>query len=117
LILAGGFLVIGLWPLIFRRQDPRLWALAITAGSGLAGLFVPTILRPFYVIWMILGECLGWINTRIILGGLYYLVVTPVRIAMTIAGKDPMNRKFDKAAKTYRVERKSRASSHMTHQF
>jgi Saxitoxin biosynthesis operon protein SxtJ len=116
-ILAGGFLVIGCWRMVFRHQDPRWWALAISATSGLAGLIAPSLLRRPYQIWMFLGQCLGWVNTRIMLGGLYYLVVTPMRVVMTIAGHDPMNRKFDRNAETYRVIRKSRPNSHVTHQF
>jgi Saxitoxin biosynthesis operon protein SxtJ len=117
LIVAGGFLVIGVWPLLFRHQAPRKWALAITLISGLAGLLVPALLRRFYQVWMFLGDCLGWVNSRIILGGLFYIVVTPLGLLASMFGRDPMNRKFDPNAKTYRVLRKSRSSSHMTHQF
>ena len=117
LVLTGGFLVIGLWPLVFRQEDLRMWALAISITSGIAGLLVPAILRYPYQVWMILGECLGWVNSRIILGGLYYVIVTPMRVVMTMVGHDPMNRKFDPDADTYRVIRKPRPSGHITHQF
>ena len=61
-VLAGGFLVIGSWPVLLRHQDPRKWAIAIGLISGLAGLFVPTLRHRLYQVWMLLGECLGWVN-------------------------------------------------------
>lgn len=84
---------------------------------GLAAIFVPTILRRLYQVWMLLGDGLGWINSRIILGSLYYVVVTPIRVIMMAVGHDAMNRKLDKTAETYRVLRKPRPASHITHQF
>src|SRR5262249_23375077 len=115
--LTGGFAVIGVAPMLFRRHGPRVWALVISLAALLAGLLVPDLLRWPYQVWMFLGECLGWVNSRIILGGLYYVVVTPMRVLMTLFGRDPMNRKFDPKAATYRVNRKPRPTGHMTHQF
>jgi hypothetical protein len=103
--------------MVFRHEDPRIGALAITLISGFAGLLVPGVLRYPYQVWMVLGEILGWVNSRIILGAVYYLIVTPTRVAMTMAGRDPMNRKFDPKADTYRVVRKPRPVGHITHQF
>jgi saxitoxin biosynthesis operon SxtJ-like protein len=117
LIVAAGFLIIGSWPLIFRHQSPRMWALAISLIFGAGGLLVPTALRQAYRVWMTAGELLGWVNSKVILGGLYYLLLTPIKVLMTFAGHDPMNRAFDRKAATYRVNRKVRPVSHMTHQF
>jgi len=66
---------------------------------------------------MTAGDLLGWINTRVILGGLYYILLTPTRLLMTLTGYDAMTRKFDSQTGTYRVNRKARPASHMTHQF
>jgi len=117
LIVATGFLVIGLWPLIFRHQSARVWALAITVIFGTAGLLVPTALRKAHQIWMKAGELLGWVNSKVILGSMYYLLLTPIRALMSVIGYDPMNRKFNQKVATYRVDRKARPVSHMTHQF
>jgi hypothetical protein len=68
-------------------------------------------------VWMTAGNFLGWINSKIILTALYYVVVTPVRLVMTAAGHDSMNRKFDRTTNTYRVSRKPRPAAHMKHQF
>src|SRR5262249_23473649 len=110
-ILAGGFLVIGLWPMIFRHQDPRIWALAIAAVSGLGGLLVPAALRHPYRLWMALGLALGWVNSKILLSIIFYGLVTPTRMVMTAMGRDLLQRKFDQSRSTYRVNRKPRPIS------
>jgi hypothetical protein len=66
---------------------------------------------------MTAGELLGWINSKVILGALYYIMLTPIRLLMSIMGYDPMNRAFNQKIATYRVNRKPRPVSHMTHQF
>ena len=77
----------------------------------------PGSLTQIYRLWMTVGEILGWINTRIILGVLFYLVFTPLGLYMRLRGKDPMRRTLEPEAKSYRVVRQPRPSSHMRHQF
>jgi hypothetical protein len=117
LIVAIGFLVIGTWPLIFRQESPRQWALAITVIFGIGALLAPMALRQPFRVWMRLGLFLGWINSKVILGALYYFMLTPTKLIMMVVGYDPMNRSFDRKMESYRVPRKARAASHMTHQF
>jgi hypothetical protein len=66
---------------------------------------------------MKLGDWLGWINSKIILSVLYFVLLTPVRLVMKLMGHDSMNRKFDQKATSYRVTRRARPASHMMHQF
>jgi hypothetical protein len=66
---------------------------------------------------MVIGEALGWINTRIILGTLFYTLVTATGLIMRLSGRDPMNRRLDPQADSYRRTREPRSSSHMKHQF
>lgn len=61
------------------------------------------VLGPFYRVWMGLAQVLGWINTRIVLGLVYFALITPTALVLRLLGKDPLNRCYDKAAKTYRV--------------
>ena len=103
--------------MIFRHHSPSLGVLVVGIISGTAGMLAPGSLRQPYRIWMAAGDMLGWINSKIILGLLFYIVVTPLRILMTLVGSDPMTRNFDPKADTYRVVRKPRNVSHMTHQF
>jgi hypothetical protein len=101
----------------FRHAGARSWALALSALFVIAGALVPNVLRLIHRVWIAFGNILGWINSKIILGLLFYIVVTPVRVIMSLTGSDPMNRKFDRETDTYRIVRKPRQVSHMKHQF
>ena len=68
LLVGGIFGVIGLWLVVWRHQNPRLWAVTLGVLLIVPGLVAPRILTPVYRAWMKLAEVLAWINTRIILG-------------------------------------------------
>jgi len=67
------------------------------------GLLAPTTLKPVYVGWMKFGNVMNWINTRIILGILFYGLFLPIGVVMRLFGKDPMQRKLDRGLSSYRV--------------
>jgi Saxitoxin biosynthesis operon protein SxtJ len=117
LLVGGVFGVIGLWPLLWRQQSPRLWALALAVALVLPALVAPPILAPAYRAWMKLAEVLAWVNTRIVLGVVFYGVVTPIGLVMRLAGHDPMRRRFDQVGESYRVRCTPRPASHMMRQF
>ena len=77
----------------------------------------PRSLTQVYRLWMTVGEVLGWINTRLILGALFYLLFTPMGLYMRLRGQDPMRRTWTPEAESYRVVRQPRPASHMWHQF
>ena len=116
-LVGGIFGLIGLWPLLWRQQSPRAWALALTVLLVVPALVAPRILAPVYRAWMALGEVLAWINTRIILGVVFYGVVTPIGFVMRMLGHDPMRRRFEKTGESYRVRCVPRPATHMTRQF
>jgi len=66
---------------------------------------------------MTVGEILGWLNTRLILGVLFYGLFTPLGLLMRLRGKDAMRRTLTPEADSYRVVRQPRPASHMLHQF
>ena len=117
LVLAAGFSLIGLIPVVFRNGSPGRHWLALGLAAAAMGFLTPNLLRGFHRVWMAIGSILGSINTRILLTVVFYLAVTPVRLLMTVVGKDPMNRKFNPKADTYRIPRKARECGHMRHQF
>ena len=117
LIVGGVFAFIGAWPEVYHSASPRLCALILAAVLILPALIFPGSLRPFYLGWMRVSQLLGWINTRVILGVIFYLLFLPVGLIMRLLGKDPMNRKFNSGVTTYRVPRHARPASHMKHQF
>ena len=117
LIVGGLFGVIGLWPMLFRAQGPRLWALALAIALVIPALVLPRSLTYVHRGWMAAGEALGWVNTRIILSVIFYALVTPMGILMRRFGQDPMRRGFEPDATTYRVAKPTRTATHMTRQF
>jgi hypothetical protein len=117
LILAAGFLLIAVMPVVFRHNGPRRPALWASILLTVLAILTPKALRRVYPVWMLLGKGLGWINSRVILSLLFFLVVTPIRLLMLVMGNDPMKRKFDGTAPTYRVLREARDASHMRHPF
>jgi len=117
LIVGGVFSVIGLWPVVFRSEAPRLWAMILGGLLIVLGGVVPQSLKWVHAGWMKLGHVLGAINTRIILGIIYYLLITPMGIVMRLMGKDPMHRVLRENVDTYRVVRAARPRHHMRNQF
>ncbi|MCC6396552.1 MAG: hypothetical protein IT282_05995 [Bacteroidetes bacterium] len=75
------------------------------AGAGMlflaAGLLTPQLLRPIFSVWMKLAFVLAWINTRLILGVFFYLVLTPTGLLMRLFGKPLLDVSFDRAGITY----------------
>src|SRR5713101_6216933 len=117
LMVGGIFAAIGLWPVLFRAEGPRLWALALVVALVVTALVLPRSLTQVHRAWMAAGEGLGWINTRILLSMIFYGLVTPMGVVMRRFGRDPMQRRFEPGAATYRVPKPSRSATHMTRQF
>jgi hypothetical protein len=86
-------LLVGAWGLRARDlQGPALALLLAAAGFGLGGLCAPRILAPVYAPWMRMAHGLAWVNTRLLLGLTFYLVVTPLGQVMRLLGRDPLGR-------------------------
>ena len=114
---GGIFALIGVWPAVWRGQPLRLWSLLLGGILIVLGLAWPRSLTHVYRLWMRVGEVLGWINTRLILGAIFYLLFTPLGLYMRLRGKDPMRRTLAPEAESYRVVRQPRPAAHMRHQF
>ncbi|MEZ5541451.1 MAG: SxtJ family membrane protein [Pseudomonadota bacterium] len=109
LVFAGGLIVcFGLlipWlldrPWVWQTGGAR-WPWVAAAVFAGVGIVQPRLLKPVYLFWMKLGHVLGWINTRIILGIIFFLVFMPVALLFRLTGRDPMERRLDPAAASYR---------------
>lgn len=95
--------------LFFALLIPWIWDISIPrwpfiAAAILASMAIvfPSSLGPVYKVWMRFAEALGWVNTRIILSVIFFLLFFPVGIIMRLFN-DPMRRKLDKTAETYRL--------------
>ncbi|HEX6827924.1 MAG TPA: SxtJ family membrane protein [Burkholderiales bacterium] len=98
------FLIIALLPL-FKGEGPRVWALALSAAVAAVTLVRPALLAVLNRLWMKFGLLLGKIVSPVVIGILFYGVITPFGIAMRLAGKDPLRLKRDPGASTYWIRR------------
>ena len=117
LIVGGIFALIGVWPALWRGQPLRLWSLILGGALIALALVWPRSLAQVYRLWMTVDEVLGWINTRLILGVVFYGIFTPLGLLMRLRGQDPMRHTLAPEVDAYRVVRRPRPSSHMRHQF
>tara|TARA_B110000008_G_scaffold268794_1_gene297305 strand:- start:378 stop:833 length:456 start_codon:yes stop_codon:yes gene_type:complete len=83
----------------FNPQYKLLWAILLLI---LFSIFAPKKLLYFYKFWMIFGLMLNWVNTRLILGLVFFTLFLIIAIIFKLLKKDPMNRKIDKNILTYR---------------
>ena len=101
---TGGIVAVlfGLFfPWLLERPVPR-WPWVIAGVLVLWGLVAPTTLKPVYRGWMRLGLLLSKVTTPIIMGVVFYLVITPTGIWRRLAKKDSLARRFEPGG-TYRV--------------
>ena len=106
-LLVGIVLVaVGCWQL-YRQIYPIVRIVLWSIGGFLfvSGLLWPQILKPLYVLWMLLAHMLSWVNTRIILGVIFYLIFTPIALVMRIAQRDGLQKKINKNASSYWTQR------------
>tara|TARA_Y100000589_G_scaffold66850_1_gene58453 strand:- start:2005 stop:2397 length:393 start_codon:yes stop_codon:yes gene_type:complete len=71
----------------------RYWTLLISVPSLILAIFQPFLLFYPYKVWMKLGYILGWLNSRIILGLVFLIVLQPIALIMRIFGHDPLRTK------------------------
>ena len=103
-VFAGLFLLIGLYPWFFGGES-RLWALGVGGIFAAAALLVPALLGPLNRLWTLLGMLLHRVTSPIVLGVMFFLVITPMGVAMRLFGKDPLRLRFDRQGSSYWVER------------
>ena len=108
------FLVIALWPLL-KGENLRLWSLLISTIFFILGLLNAKILTPFNKIWMKFGEILGSVISPLVMGVIFFGIVTPTGLLLKLIGKDVLKLKEDKKD-TYWIE-KDNSNNNMKNQF
>ena len=108
------FFLIALYPLI-HNEEIRIWSLITSLIFLILGLINSRILNPLNKIWFKFGILLGKVVSPIIMGIIFFLVVTPIGFIMRILGKDLLNLKFN-TNKSYWIE-KTGPKSKMKNQF
>lgn len=106
----------GLVPWLTEQSIP-LWPFMIACALGSCALVLPSLLRYVYTPWMKVGHVLGWINTRIILSLIYFLVITPLGVCLRCFKHDPMAKKYDQNVDTYRQKTQKLPPQHMERPF
>ena len=108
------FLLVAVYP-ILKGNDIRIWSLLISFVFLILGLINSKLLTPLNKLWFKFGLLLGKIVTPLIMGFIFFIVVTPIGILMRLLRKDLLNLKYDKK-KTYWIE-KTGPKSKMKNQF
>ena len=79
-----------------------LWPWMVLAVLALMALLIPMALRPVYIVWMKIGGAIGSVMSRILLGIIFFFIVTPIGLIMRVLGNDPMRRELDESISSYR---------------
>ena len=108
------FLIISIYPML-NSENIRIWSLIISFIFLVLGLLNSKLLNPLNKIWFKFGLFLGKIISPVIMGVIFFFVVTPIALLMKLLQKDLLNLKFNKN-KTYWIE-KSGPKSKMKNQF
>ena len=91
-----------LLPWLFSRPIPW-WPLAVSGALLALAAVAPAALAPVERVWLRIGHALGFVNTRILLTLLFFLLVLPLGLLLRLMRKLPIERRFDPDAATYRV--------------
>jgi len=69
--------------------------------GGVLGAVAPQLLKYVFVGWIVAVFPIGWTVSHLLLGFIYFFILTPIGLLLRLLGQDPMNRSFDPGAKTY----------------
>ena len=108
------FLLIAIYPLL-SGENVRLWSLVIATIFFILGIINSGLLSPLNKIWFKFGLLLGRFISPLVMGLIFFLVVTPIALLMKLLKKDLLNLKFNKD-NTYWIV-KSGPKSKMKNQF
>ena len=103
------FIIISLYPLV-NQEDIRIWSLVIAFIFFILALLNSKILTPINKIWTRFGLFLGNFISPIVMGIIFFFVVTPIGLLMRLFGKDILNLKKNKFS-TYWIKKTNQKSS------
>jgi hypothetical protein len=104
LIVAAVLALIAVWNIYRGRFNIVIILGANAVLLTVIGLFVPVAARGFHRVWMGIAGVLGYVNSRILLTILYYLLLTPYGLISRLFGRDPLDRR-GASRDTYWVKR------------
>ena len=89
------FLLIAVWPLI-DGQSLRVWSLIVSLIFLVLGLLNSKLLNPLNLAWVKFGKILGKVVAPIVMGVIYFIIITPIGLFLRLTGKDLLQTKFSK---------------------
>lgn len=98
------FILLGLWQFWKGGSTSWLW-LGLAGTTGFVTVITPGLLTPFNRAWMRFGLLLHKIVNPIVMGVIFFGVITPAGFLMRALGRDPMQRRYDPEAQTYWIPR------------
>ena len=104
------FLIIGLWPLK-NGDNLNFYFIVVSAIFLILGLINSKLLSPLNKLWIKIGEILGIIIAPIVMGLIYFIILTPISFIVRIFGKDLLGLKFVKKKESYWIKRKKNLGS------
>ncbi len=103
------FIIISFWPLL-NGEDVRLWSIVIAIIFLSLALIKPHILDPLTKLWIKFGELIGKFISPIVIGLIYFIILTPIGLLMRLFNKDLLNLKFSKK-NSYWIKRETKLNS------
>ena len=105
--------------LLWKKNNYYEYSFFPAAAFFITGLIFPSVLKPVYKVWMSLSVVMGFIMTRVIMVIIFYLIVTPLGLIASLTGKEFLDMKIDKNAKSYWIvkERMQKVKSDYERQF
>ena len=94
------FVIVSLWPLI-NENSLRVWSIFVAIIFLILGLMNSKLLTPLNILWFKFGKLLGFIIAPIVMGIVFFVVITPTGLIMKIIGKDLLNNKYNNKIKSY----------------
>ncbi len=116
-IVGGCFALIAMLSFIKDETSVKIWALWIAFFFFGTALVKPSTLLKPYQIWMQIGNILGWLNIRIVLGTLFFIFITPFGIIKRLILPSPILIKWKQNKNSYLLEPDSSHQIDMSHQF
>ena len=104
------FIAISLWPLK-SQEDLRLWALILSLIFLVLGILNSRFLTPLNKLWYKFGIFLGSIVSPIVMGIIFFVIVTPIGLIMRFLGKDLLRVNKNKIASTYWINREKQKTT------
>ena len=99
------FLVIAFWPML-NSGAPNYYLILISLIFLFLGLINSKFLTPLNNLWIKFGELLGMIIAPVVMGLVYFIILTPISLLIRILGKDLLNLKYSNKNDTYWIKRK-----------